>query len=154
MNKIACFLSILFVSLTFLLASPINSFSQTQSAVQTPSASPVPPTAVRGSKRGAPAQSNAKAASPDQPLGATLYNCGNPTNEEQFQLELINRERANPDSEGIRLEFDTDHQVVFDFGYFPTIPGYFAPTPMRPPARRCTRRRARSRATAQCTSSG
>ena len=130
MNKIACFRLSLFATLAVLLSGPADSFSQTQSSSQAPSARPVPPTAVRGSRHVAPAQSDAKSASPDQPLGNdTLYNCGNPTNEEQYQLELMNRARANPDSEGIRLEFDTTAQVVIDYSYFAKQQNYFAPTP-------------------------
>src|ERR1017187_11006062 len=49
-----------------------------------------------------------RSSSKEQPLSVTLYDCGHPTNEEQYQLELINRARANPDSEGIWLATDTD----------------------------------------------
>lgn len=38
-----------------------------------------------------------------QPQGATRYSIGDPTGEEQFYLELINRARANPPAEGVRL---------------------------------------------------
>ena len=34
---------------------------------------------------------------------ATLYSHGNPTAEEQYILELVNRARANPAEEGLRL---------------------------------------------------
>ncbi len=67
--------------------------------------------------------------SSEKPLLIVPFNCGNPTNEEQYQLELINRARANPDSEGIRIATDTTAQVVFDFSYFAMQPGYYAPSP-------------------------
>ena len=47
---------------------------------------------------------------PEAPT-AQLYSIGNPTNEEQYYLELINRARANPPAEGIRLATTTDSQV-------------------------------------------
>ena len=72
-----------------------------------------------------------------------MYNCGNPTNDEQYLLELINHARANPDTEGILLATDTNAQAVFDFSYFPTHSAYgptpaeieadFATYPARPP---------------------
>jgi len=132
MNKIACFCLSLLVSAIFLMAIPVKSFSQSQSATYTPTTRPAPLTAVRGAKLSLPAKSNDYNVAPEQPTVIdTLYNCGNPSNEEQYQLEMINRARANPDSEGIRLENDTDTQVVFDFGYFAKQPNYFAPTPQQ-----------------------
>src|ERR1700733_5863605 len=138
MNKIACFLSVLLVSFAFLLECPVISFSQTQSGSQTPSARPVPPTAVRGSRQVAPAQSNAKDASPDQTLGLTLYNCGNPSNEEQYMLEMINHAAAHADSEGIYLSTDSDAGVILGYNDLgpPTrsqVATDFATYPVRPP---------------------
>ncbi len=49
--------------------------------------------------------------SPTAPA-AGLYSIGNPTNEEQYYLELINRARANPPAEGIRLATTTDQSVL------------------------------------------
>ncbi len=48
----------------------------------------------------------------------TLYNFGNPTAEEQLYLELINRARANPPSEGARLAATTDPDVTSSYSYF------------------------------------
>lgn len=42
----------------------------------------------------------------------TLYNFGNPTADEQYYLELINRARANPPAEGARLAATTDPVVL------------------------------------------
>jgi hypothetical protein len=49
---------------------------------------------------------------------AQLYSIGNPTNEEQFYLELINRARANPPAEGVRLATTTDQNVLGAYGSF------------------------------------
>ena len=47
-----------------------------------------------------------------------LYSIGNPTNEEQYYLELINRARANPIAEGIRLATTTDSNVLAAYTAF------------------------------------
>jgi len=44
--------------------------------------------------------------------GPTLYSIGTPTDEEQYYVELINRARANPPTEGLRLATTTDPDVV------------------------------------------
>src|SRR3954471_14830977 len=49
-------------------------------------------------------------------LNAQLYSIGTPTNDEQFYLELINRARANPVAEGIRLATTTDSNVLGAYG--------------------------------------
>jgi len=48
---------------------------------------------------------------PDFTAQTTLYSIGNPTDEEQYYVELINRARANPTAEGIMLA-DTEHPNV------------------------------------------
>lgn len=60
--------------------------------------------------------SAAAPGSPDSPTG--LYSIGDPTNDEQYYLELINRARANPTAEGIRLALTTDPNVVNAYTYF------------------------------------
>jgi Secretion system C-terminal sorting domain len=115
-------------NLFLLVVLSVLAFSNEDSLAQSASIRPVPPPAVI-SATAIPTPLIAK-PSHEQPLLIIPYNCGNPTNEEQYQLELINRARANPDSEGIRLEFDTTAQVVFDYGYFPTQ-GVYAPTPQQ-----------------------
>src|SRR3954465_5630544 len=47
-----------------------------------------------------------------------LYSIGQPTNEEQYYLELINRARVNPTAEGIRLAVTTDPNVLSSYNYF------------------------------------
>jgi uncharacterized protein YkwD len=49
---------------------------------------------------------------------AQLYSIGDPTNEEQYYLELINRARANPAAEGNRLATTTDSTVLAAYGAF------------------------------------
>ena len=47
-----------------------------------------------------------------------LYSIGDPTNEEQYYLELINRARANPTAEGLRLATTTDSNVLSAYSAF------------------------------------
>ena len=54
---------------------------------------------------------------PNSPTGQ-LYSIGNPTNEEQYYLELINRARANPAAEGVRLATTTDSNVLSAYAAF------------------------------------
>ena len=49
---------------------------------------------------------------------AQLYSIGDPTNEEQYYLELINRARANPTAEGIRMATTTDSNVLAAYSAF------------------------------------
>lgn len=48
----------------------------------------------------------------------TLYSMGNPTDEEQLYVELINRARANPTAEGIFLANTTDPSVLNGYDSF------------------------------------
>ena len=47
-----------------------------------------------------------------------LYSIGEPTDEEQAYLEMINRARANPAAEGLRLQAATDPEVLSNYAYF------------------------------------
>jgi uncharacterized protein YkwD len=49
---------------------------------------------------------------------AQLYSIGDPTNEEQYYLELINRARANPPAEGNRLAATTDPNILSAYTAF------------------------------------
>jgi hypothetical protein len=60
---------------------------------------------------------SAPSNSPQSP-DALLYSIGSPTNEEQYYLELINRARANPTAEGIRLATTTDSNVLSAYSAF------------------------------------
>jgi hypothetical protein len=71
----------------------------------------------------------------------TLYSIGNPTEEEQLSLELINRARANPTAEGIMLATTTQPDVKVAVGPKPSgfnvdlnlMKSEFAALPVRPP---------------------
>jgi len=51
-------------------------------------------------------------------FGTVLYSIGQPTDEEQLYLEFINRSRANPPPEGVRLASTTDPYVLAAYEYF------------------------------------
>src|SRR2546423_5777699 len=74
--------------------------------------------------------------SPDAPAGQ-LYSIGDPTNEEQYYLELINRARANPTAEGVRLASTTDANVLGAYASFGVnlilMQAQFALIPQQPP---------------------
>jgi len=73
---------------------------------------------------------------PEAPV-AQLYSIGDPTNEEQYYLELINRARANPTAEGVRLATTTDSNVLFAYSSFGVnlvlMQSQFALLPPAPP---------------------
>jgi uncharacterized protein YkwD len=46
------------------------------------------------------------------------YSIGQPTNEEQYYVELINRARSDPKAEGARLAATTDGDVLDSYKYF------------------------------------
>jgi hypothetical protein len=52
------------------------------------------------------------------PSSPVLYSIGDPTNEEQSYLELINRARATPPAEGVRLATTTDQNVLSAYTSF------------------------------------
>jgi hypothetical protein len=52
-------------------------------------------------------------------LGLTPYDFGNPKAEEQLFIELINRARADPHGEGLRLATTTDPAVLSAYNYAP-----------------------------------
>ncbi len=55
-----------------------------------------------------------------QSSATTLYDFGDPSGEEQANIEMINRARANPPAEGVRLANETDVATVDSYGYFGT----------------------------------
>lgn len=67
----------------------------------------------------------------------TLYSIGEPTDEEQLYLELINRARANPTQEGIRMAASTHPDVLLALTQFNVdlimMKAEFAALPVRPP---------------------
>ena len=66
-----------------------------------------------------------------------LYSHGDPTNDEQYILECVNRARANPTAEGIRLATTTDTRVTSAYTYWGIdlnkLKQQFAGYPVRPP---------------------
>jgi cysteine-rich secretory family protein len=61
---------------------------------------------------------NENGANHAEPKGSTLYSIGQPTDEEQFYLEYLNRMRANPTTEGQRLATTTDPNVLSAYSSF------------------------------------
>ncbi len=59
-----------------------------------------------------------KGGGPSYGPGPTLYSIGQPTDEEQLYLEMVNRSRANPTAEGVRLANTTDPDLLFAYAYF------------------------------------
>lgn len=66
-----------------------------------------------------------------------IYSHGDPTPDEQYMLELVNRARANPAEEGIRLMDTEDQRVQFAYQFFQinkaSTKQAFASYPNRPP---------------------
>ena len=91
---------------------------------------PTPPAIIYRDK------SSRKAAA-DFQTETTLYSIGQPTDEEQLYLELINRARANPTDEGIMLATTTDPDVQNDVSHYGVnltlMKAEFAALPVRPP---------------------
>jgi hypothetical protein len=69
--------------------------------------------------------------------GTTLYSIGTPSDEEQLYLEMINRGRANPTAEGVRMATSTDVAVRAAMDFYkvdiPLMQQEFAALPVRPP---------------------
>ena len=59
------------------------------------------------------------AGAPATAAPSQAYSHGDPTSEEQFAVELLNRARANPAQEGIFLTTQTDSQIQGAYGYAP-----------------------------------
>ncbi|NQW28911.1 MAG: hypothetical protein HQ472_00170 [Ignavibacteria bacterium] len=70
-------------------------------------------------------------------MNAQQFSHGDPTVEEQLMLEMINRARANPTEEGIRLMDTDDADVQSAYNYFqidrPATKLAFTKYPVRPP---------------------
>ncbi|MBL8000049.1 MAG: hypothetical protein JNL32_15610, partial [Candidatus Kapabacteria bacterium] len=82
-------------------------------------------------------QTAEQAPSVQSPTAQTLYSHGDPTVDEQLTLEYINRARANPTAEGVRLATTTDKDVQGAYSYFKIdvnkVKQQFAGYPARPP---------------------
>jgi uncharacterized protein YkwD len=79
----------------------------------------------------------AKESPSDFQIQTTQYSIGQPTDEEQLYLELINRARANPTAEGIRMATTTEPdslRAYTQYGVNLTLmKNEFAALPVRPP---------------------
>lgn len=74
-----------------------------------------PPPALRWMEAPPPANSGPEIIAATATM---LYSIGEPTDEEQLHLEFINRARANPPAEGLRLAFTTDPEVRSAMNFF------------------------------------
>jgi hypothetical protein len=76
-------------------------------------------------------------AAPAAAAAGTAYSHGDPTAEEQYMLELVNRARADPAAEGLRLQSTTDPAVLAAYRFFAVdvaaMAAQFATYPARPP---------------------
>ena len=87
---------------------------------------PVPPTASGRTPQAPPTAPPVEVASPQIKQfkrsqlseGNTPYSIGSPTDEEQLYLEYINRARANPPAEGLKLAITTDPDVLAAYAQF------------------------------------
>ncbi|MBL8249909.1 MAG: hypothetical protein JNK95_16295, partial [Candidatus Competibacter sp.] len=74
---------------------------------------------------------------PFRASAATPYSHGDPSGEEQLMLEMINRARANPPAEGVRLANTTDSDVLNSYNFFNVnlaqLQSEFNSYPVRPP---------------------
>lgn len=74
---------------------------------------------------------------PTTASGANFYSSGDSSADEQYVLELINRARANPPSEGQRLASIQDPKILQEYHWFSvntgTLQGDFASYQPRPP---------------------
>ncbi|HTI73320.1 MAG TPA: hypothetical protein VMF06_25320 [Candidatus Limnocylindria bacterium] len=74
-----------------------------------------PPPAIRIERDPAEVQ---RALEPKGTGGGPVYSIGNPTDDEQLVLELINRARANPGDEAFRLATITDPEILSAYQFF------------------------------------
>lgn len=110
-------LAVLFCAVTF-------GVSTSQAQITHPMA---PPPAITATQA-APPPANHQCTPPIKPIIPvaqppqilSIYSHGDPTDEEQYMLELINRARSDPNAEGIRLSTTTDPDVSGSYDYFKT----------------------------------
>ena len=71
------------------------------------------------------------------PGAGAAYSHGDPTAQEQYMLEIVNRARANPTAEGLRLKSTTDPDILAAYAFFHVdtagMAAEFAGYPVRPP---------------------
>lgn len=103
--------SVLVALLCAAVSLPAQSLRVPQTQAPPQAAPPAPPVEVR--QPGVLAQDL-----PEPQGGAILYSIGEPTAEEQYHLELVNRSRANPTAEGVRLANTSDPDVLSAYNSF------------------------------------
>jgi uncharacterized protein YkwD len=111
---------------------PATTFAEPPAATGAIHAPPAPPAILQRDR------AQLRAAAPVAPAATgTLYSIGTPTDDEQYYLELINRARATPAAEGVRLATTTDADVTSAYAYFSVdlamMQSEFAALPVRPP---------------------
>lgn len=115
----------------FLLASPV--LAQTIAPVHV--APPAPPAILHQEKPGGMAAFSIESSEPQ--AVTTLYSIGQPTDDEQLYLELINRARANPTAEGIMLANTGSPEVLSEISFYGVnlnlMKAEYAALPVRPP---------------------
>ena len=99
-------------------------------------APPTPPAITHRATHASKGNAELSAAS-SNPEPLVLYSIGNPSDEEQFYLELLNRARANPRGEAQILQNTTDQDVVSAYRYFGVdlnlMRAQFSRIPVAPP---------------------
>lgn len=115
----------------YLLAAPALS----QTIVPVHVAPPAPPEILH---REMPARMTAFSIESSEPQAVTtLYSIGQPTDDEQLYLELINRARANPTAEGIMLANTGSPEVLSEISFYGVnlnlMKTEYAALPERPP---------------------
>jgi hypothetical protein len=97
-------------SCTLLFLVALSAFADSGSPPQRATLDPPTITADEPSETAARARLSA--------LDVAPYSHGDPTAEEQYMLELINRARANPPAEGLRLQATADPDILSAYSYF------------------------------------
>ena len=125
----------LVVSVALALLSGAATFAQPWLPPQPPTLDP--PAITRDGNGEASRSALAAPKAPVAPAAGGTYSHGDPTALEQFMLEMINRARANPPAEGVRLQTTADPDVVAAYRFFQVdvakMAAEFATYPARPP---------------------
>ncbi len=116
-------------SCTLLFWAALSAFADSRSPPQRPA---LDPPAITADEPSGTAPRSRIAA-----VDVAPYSHGDPTAEEQFMLEIINRARANPSAEGLRLKATTDPDILGAYSFFQVdtakMVAEFAGYPPRPP---------------------
>lgn len=112
---------------------PLSAKTDGVTTKQIPFPQPNPPVMIKGIE----SSSTTKSANVLSATAGTKYSHGDPTNGEQYILELINRARADPKAEGERIANSKDQDLQFAISQngisLAQIKSEFASYPVRPP---------------------